>query len=276
MDGACQVCGSGDFEDYVKHDEGYNLRCRSCGLVFNAHAEELMARAAVEHYDDPAYFEGYESRLGKKLRSARRRLDLVASFVPSGRLLDIGCGIGDSLLAAREAGYDAVGLDVGEYPVAHCRKLGFEVHQASISDTGLEDESFDVVTMWDVVEHIPRSADGLREVARILRPGGVAALVTPTSSYIKAHVLRNTYHVYRGPWAKTHFVYHTPATLRRVLEESGLDVQRLPLVHAGAMRRGGAAAVVEIATAAPRYAVRRARSVCRLSRNLFVVARKRT
>ena len=103
-------------------------------------AEALLAEAE-EHYAEETYFGVYSRRFGQKLRSARRRIDLLRSYQPTGRLLDIGCGLGDTLIAAREAGYDASGLDIGAYPVQHCQELGFEVRQASVTDTGLAAEA---------------------------------------------------------------------------------------------------------------------------------------
>lgn len=258
MKGPCQICGSTDIRDYVKHEEGHYLRCAGCGLIVNADADELMARS-VEHYDDEAYFQNYEGRAGRKVRSAARRIRLIRGWVPSGRLLDIGCGVGETLIAARDAGFDPIGLDIGEYSVEHCRGLGFEVHRASITRTGLPDNSFDVVTMWDVIEHIPRTSEGLREVWRILKPGGLAVVMTPSGEYLRAHYWRQTYRGYRKKRAKTHLVYHNSRTLDRVLRECGFVPLPPALPHLGAL---------------PRYLFGRLRSALRLNRNLFVLARK--
>jgi 2-polyprenyl-3-methyl-5-hydroxy-6-metoxy-1,4-benzoquinol methylase len=269
----CQVCGGGDIEDYVRREDGYYVRCRACGLVWNPEAGRLLAEAGG-HYDGAEYFGGYAQRFERKLRAARRRLDLVAGYVARGRLLDIGCGMGDTLVAAREAGYEAVGLDIGAYPVQHCAGLGFEVHQASITETGLPDESFDVVTMWDVLEHIPRSAEGLREVRRVLRAGGVAAIIAPNGAYLKAHLLRRSYKSYGGLWAKTHFVYHTSATLTRLLRDCDLEPLRAPVLRAGVLQRGTGQAAAELLLALPRRLALQLRSACRMDRNVFVVARR--
>jgi len=271
MTGTCQVCGSAKVADYVRHDEGRYPRCPDCGLIFNAQSDQLFAQA-LRKYDSASYFAGYERRLARKLRAAREQLDLVQTFVASGTLLNIGCGAGDTLVAAREAGSDAIWLDVGAYSVRHCRKLGFDVIQASLTDIGLRDASVDVVAMWDVLEHIPCTAAGLREVARVLRPDGIAAAVVPSGEYLKAHLLRRTHQNYRGEWAKTHFVYHNERTLRRVFAQSGLKPRRLPLLHRGALRRGAAIAACEAAVALPRYLFGSIRSGARLTRNLFVVA----
>lgn len=269
----CQVCGALDLVNYVVREDTRYLQCSKCGLIFNADAERLSA-CAGQNYDDAEYFRFYAARYPRKVAAARRRLDLIRSYVPGGRLLDIGCGLGETLMAAREAGFDAEGLDVGAHPIEHCRGLDFVMHQASITATGLPDESFDVVTMWDVLEHIPRSADGLAEVARILRPGGVAAVMVPSGEYLKAHLLRNTYQNYRGLWAKTHFVYHNSHTLRRTLRDRGLEPQRLAVLWRGALYHGGGAAAVELATALPRWLAMEVRAGLRLTRNLLVVARR--
>lgn len=271
MTQVCQICGSDDLRDYVKHEDGHYLQCAACRFIVNANADELMARAS-EHYDTEDYFEGYASRGAGKVRSARQRINLVQSFVARGRLLDIGCSVGDTLIAARDAGFEAVGLDVGEYPVQHCRELGFEVHRASITDTGLPDDCFDVVTLWDVIEHIPRTSEGLREVCRILKPGGIAVIMTPSGEYLRAHLTRQTYRGYRRKWARTHLLYHNGRTLARVLRECGLKPLPRPLFHSGALR--GLSGVTELAVALPRYLWGGLRSALRLNRNLFVVARK--
>ena len=273
MASPCQICGSDRIGDYVRHDEGHYLRCADCGLVFNADADELVA-AAEARYDEADYFAGYASRFEAKVRAARRRLDLVRSFATEGRLLDIGTGMGEALVAAQEAGFEPVGLDVGAYPVERARELGFEAHQASITDTGLPDESVDVVTMWDVIEHIPRTIEGLAEVSRILKPGGIAAMMAPSGEYLKAHLLRQTYQNYQGLWAKTHFVYHNPRTLRKVLADVGLQALRCPVLRRGALARGLPEAMAEVLIALPRYVVWHARANCRIIRNVFIVARK--
>lgn len=270
----CQVCGASDLMDYVVRADAHYVRCRSCGLIFNPDARQL-ADEAGRHYNGASYFRCYAARAGRKIAAARRRMDLIASYVRAGRLLDIGCGLGETLVAAREAGFEAEGLDVGAHPVAYCRSLGFPVHRASVTDTGLSDASFDVVTLWDVLEHVPRSSDALAEVSRILRPGGIVALVVPSGEYLKAHLLRSTYQNYRGLWAKTHFVYHNSRTLRRVLRDHGLDPLPMPVLWRGALRRSPARAAAEIITAVPRWVALELRAVLRLTRNLFVVARRR-
>jgi 2-polyprenyl-3-methyl-5-hydroxy-6-metoxy-1,4-benzoquinol methylase len=269
----CQVCGSLDLEDYVVRADAHYVRCRGCGLIVNADARRL-AQEARERYDSATYFRGYAARLCRKIAAARRRIDLIASYVPGGRLLDVGCGLGETLVAAWEAGFEVEGLDIGAYPTAHCRGLGFTVHQASITNTGLPDASFDVITLWDIVEHVPSTHDVLAEVSRILKPGGIVAMLVPSGEYLKAHLLRNIYQNYREVWAKTHFVYHNSRTLRRVLREHGLQPLPLPVLWRGAFRRGPLCAACEIVAAVPRWAALELRSALRLTRNLFVIARR--
>lgn len=273
MDVACQVCGCREMSDYVKHDDGHYLRCDQCGLVLNADADRLAAEA-TQHYDDASYFSGYTSRFERKVLAARRRLDLVQSFAATGRLLDIGCGTGETLVAARNAGFEPEGLDIGAFPAERGVELGFVVHQASVTDTRLPDASFDVVTMWDVLEHIPRTVEGLREAVRVLRPGGYAAMMVPNGEYLKSHLLRSKYQNYRGLWARTHFVYHTPHTFDRVVRDVGLRPCRIPLIRGGALNRGLLPAIGEVLVGLPRYLVWHIRGACHMSRNIFVVARK--
>lgn len=273
MSHVCQLCSSDDVRDYVAHEGASFLRCHNCGLVFNGQPEEVV-RSAHQVFDEAESFARVERRFGRKMKTARRRIGLIRSYRSTGSLLDIGCGTCAILIAAREAGYEAVGLDDGEYPVRRGRELGFEVRQASLTDTGFEDGAFDVVTLWNVLEHIPRTADGLAEIHRILKPGGIVALTVPNGEYLKAHLLRGRHRYYRGAGARLHHVYHTPRTIRRALENQGFEVRTTYCAPGSAIPCGPGPRLCQALVAPLRRAVNLLADALRVRDNVLVLASK--
>lgn len=114
-----------------------------------------------------------EAKFDRVLRHLER-------YVSPGRLLDIGAGPGFLLSVAKRRGWSPVGLDLNEWAVEYgCSTLGVDLRVGTLSDTALVGEQFDAVTMMDLVEHVPSADDLLAQVARVVRPEGAIALLTP-------------------------------------------------------------------------------------------------
>lgn len=132
------------------------------------------------------------------------------------RILDVGCGTGANLLMLSEYG-DAEGVDVSEDALAFCRERGLEkVRLGAAEDLPYEDGTFDLVTAFDVVEHIDDDLAGLREMRRVLRPGGRVLLFVPTFMFLWGlqDDVSNHRRRYRLP------------ELQRVLEQAGFEIER--------------------------------------------------
>ncbi len=269
----CQICGSSEIGDYVNTSEAHYRRCRHCGLIFNALT--LSEQQVVsDYYNHQDYFQQYIDRRDHKIQSSRRTLELIKDLAPGGLLVDIGCGVGDTLAAAEQLGYQALGIDIGDYPVQFCQRMGHQAQVGSLTNTGLPDECADLVTAWDVVEHIPVTADGLVEVNRILKPDGLFVFIVPNGWYLKACLLKGRYRCYAGKWAQTHMVYHNPRTIHTVLKQTGFVPLPVPWLQHHKLTNGRGAAMQEILIFLPRTAFRLLRGWLRLNRNLFMIARK--
>jgi SAM-dependent methyltransferase len=132
------------------------------------------------------------------------------------RILDVGCGTGANLLMLSEYG-DAEGVDVSEDALAFCRERGLEnVKLGAAEALPYEDGTFDLVTGLDVVEHLDDDLAGLREMRRVLRPGGRVLLFVPTFMFLWGlqDDVSNHRRRYRLP------------ELRRVLEQAGFEIER--------------------------------------------------
>ncbi|MDX1375381.1 MAG: class I SAM-dependent methyltransferase [Burkholderiales bacterium] len=106
----------------------------------------------------------------------------AVSFVPGGRMLDVGCGNGRFLRKMSALGWACEGLDFSETAVSVCRAAGLDVRRGDLQSAGFDAARFDLVTARHVIEHVPDPAAFLREAARILKPGGRLLIQTPNSA----------------------------------------------------------------------------------------------
>src|SRR5688572_14418786 len=152
----------------------------------------------------------------------RRRI--IASFVKdicaqvtdrTPRILDVGCGTGGNLKLLSQFG-NAEGVDISADALAFCRERGLEVKAGAAEDLPYEDATFDLVTALDVVEHLDDDVAGLREMRRVLRPGGRVLIFVPTFMWLWGVQDDISHHRRR---------YRLPE-LRRALTEAGFEVER--------------------------------------------------
>lgn len=132
------------------------------------------------------------------------------------RILDVGCGTGANLLMLSRYG-DAEGVDISEDALAFCRERGLDqVKHGAGEELPYEDGTFDLVTAFDVVEHMDNDLAGLKEMYRVLRPGGHALLFVPTFMFLWGlqDDVSNHRRRYRLP------------ELRMVLEQAGFEIER--------------------------------------------------
>ena len=196
------------------------LFCAACGFGWQ---HPLPSPEAIR-----AYYEAFPPynlhAAGEKESLFHRRLHRLDQLRPSrGRLLDLGAGLGHFLKLAQDAGWDVTGVEPQSSAANHCRQsLGVEVHEGVLSELELAPNSFDVVTLWDVWEHVHEPLAYLDGCLRLLRPGGLLALAVPNASGLSARL-------FRGHWRYvmfTHLSYFRFAYLRQLLDTRGLRILR--------------------------------------------------
>lgn len=179
----CNACeGTRHEELFVK--EGWQLvRCATCRLVFVANPPTDEQRAHIY-----SFASGYHEELGDDaasiafhLREAQRNLETLSRYRRApGRLLDIGCSSGLFLNAARTAGWQVRGLEYSADSAQMARvNFGLDVVTGELVPGAFAAESFDVVTLWDVLEHVPDPKLVLQRIRPLLAPGGLLVVKTP-------------------------------------------------------------------------------------------------
>jgi len=228
--GGCLVCGSRRSKVFARKFGLTLVRCRDCGLVY---AEPRLSEdALLERYESREFFDIYLENLGATREGydpafIRRHYHLFLGligrfFAPGKTLLDVGCGAGFFVKAAAEAGWRADGIEISKTAAEYARRVvGADVRNSRLEDASIPDAGRDVVTMLDLVEHLPEPVRTLREVGRIVEPGGVLVVSTPDFRSLSRRVLGRS-------WAALspgeHLANYDGRTLASVLRRAGFDV----------------------------------------------------
>jgi len=199
------------------------VRCNVCGLVYaNPRWDSSLVSASYSVIEDPTYV---EERAGRVLTFSRNLApfeNLVAASSPTRRLLDVGCHIGVMIELAQARGWEAWGVEPSVWAAEQARAHGLHVVTGTLSDAQIPENYFDVVTMWDVIEHLTDPAAEIRNVHRVLKPGGVFAIHTIDIESFFARAMGN-----RWPWLmEMHLYYFSPRTLSKMLARHGFKLIR--------------------------------------------------
>jgi SAM-dependent methyltransferase len=236
------VCGSADLRDKLHvqdrsvSQETFTIQqCAACGLQLTNPRPD--AGSIGKYYESDAYVshnsgaQGLINQVYKLARyfTVRRKVALITKLNGGrqGRLLDYGCGTGHFLAGARQAGWQVTGLE----PSPRARQDA----TARVGQPVLEPEalaalpagSFDVITLWHVLEHVHTLQATLAQLVAQLAPGGRLLIAVPNPDSLDAQHYRQHWAAYDVPRHLYHFV---PATMRRLLAGHGLRIaQTLPL-----------------------------------------------
>jgi SAM-dependent methyltransferase len=226
----CVVCG-GRERRHQRSQNGYAIvRCTDCGLRFldpQPTEAELTALYGEYYYVSPDSrqrgYEGYATEAENWRRTFRDRLrDLPATH---GRLLDVGAATGFFVEQANAIGWDAVGIEPSQWAADYARtELGVDVQTGDLATIRFPDAAFDVVTLWEVIEHLPDPAVTLREVRRILRPGGHLILSTPDAGSLAARLSGKRWLGWRK--VPEHLFFFDRSNLDRLLVQEGFEPAR--------------------------------------------------
>jgi 2-polyprenyl-3-methyl-5-hydroxy-6-metoxy-1,4-benzoquinol methylase len=222
---ACPTCGSESAVHELDKDHMQLVRCGTCDLVYvtptfdEAHYLEVYAS---QEYQDIVRDLGIKSHDYRVERFGKERVGLMQRHLaaPRPRYLDVGCSTGFVVEAARDAGWQAIGIDLNPSAIEFGRSRGLDLQSVALDEGGFEPESFDAVSLFDVLEHLIDPAGTLRACARLLRPGGIVFLYVPNYDSASRLLMGRDAHFI---WPTHHLNYYTPVTARDLLSRLGLD-----------------------------------------------------
>lgn len=246
VEAACALCAARSGRVRFRAGPFRVLACSGCGLTYvtpRVADEALIERVyGAAYWRSPAARErGYADYLGDAelhLRTfERRRRSFARHFDRPGRVLDVGCAAGSFLAVMARAGWRVRGVEPS--PVARAwaaRQLGpGVVQECRFEGADLMPESFDLVTFWDVLEHLSDPLAALRRARALLRPGGIALVETQNVDSLAARALGRRWHHYKH---LEHLHHFQRATLARAFRAAGLRPLGASARHAGKYVRG--------------------------------------
>jgi glycosyltransferase involved in cell wall biosynthesis/SAM-dependent methyltransferase len=209
----CPACGARPSRPLRRFRAIGLLRCSLCGLAYTSRRPSDGELAA--------WYADYPLQDHLPPVTATRLGELVGSFAryrQLGTLLDVGAGSGHLLAAAVRAGWNSHAIDPGLRQRHRLAERGFVLHAPLLEASDLDDCSFDVVVMQEVLEHTRDPAAELVEVARILRPGGLLYVTCPNFESLNRRLLGPRWRVVEYP---EHLNYFTPTALRSLAARHG-------------------------------------------------------
>jgi len=238
----CPLCGSAAL---IVLDEAYNLgRCDSCGYVLDNPRPTM--ESIIRFYSAKGKYDAWLDLRGPYDRLWRRRLKKLLKHARRGNLLDVGAGVGQFLAIARPHFAAVFGTEVSASGVEAAREqYGVELSHGLVETLDLDLESFDNITLFHVLEHVPDPKALLARCRALLRDEGMLLICVPNdvaawTSRMKAAGRRLGPKPFRkfspvmglplaGTSREIHLSHFTPPVLRRALTESGFAVQDISL-----------------------------------------------
>jgi 2-polyprenyl-3-methyl-5-hydroxy-6-metoxy-1,4-benzoquinol methylase len=218
----CAVCGNTDHDKYRVKWEYVNFKmveCQECMFTFIP--PYYRKDIDYEHYKDEAVLE--QIRKGNnwlKIQRHFHKFQLIGKYKKSGKLFDIGAGWGHFLLAGREKGYEIYGVEPSQLNCVYSKgELGLPIDNISVFNLP-EDNKYDVITLWDVLEHIDRADDVIEKCSKVINEDGYIFIQVPQldSWYAKR---------FNEKWGAIHLDhvnYFTNDCMRRLLERYGFEI----------------------------------------------------
>ena len=226
----CNLCKKNDYSFLFRLDD-FDLplnivRCNNCGLIYQNPQPE-------HNYINSLYSEDYYIG-GSKIANARylekrriiskERLKIIERIKRPGRILDIGCCFGTFLEAAKKRGWEPYGVEISQFPLKKAKEIkGLKIFLGELSNIHLQENFFDLVTIFEVIEHLFTPLETLMEIHKILKDDGILIVQTTNMDSLRAKILEPKAYYY----SPVHLYYFTKKTIIRMLKKAGFEIFKI-------------------------------------------------
>lgn len=232
----CNLCGLNNSNTIFKGKDMVHgklglftiVKCNECGLIY---VNPRPNQTIISDYYPNEYWDidennngNIEKKLKKTIHKIINKMYYKMAIPPKsgGKILDIGCGDGKSLLKLKEDDWDTYGVEISEMASKYAREiLGLNIFTGILEDAEFEGEFFDVVLLNNVLEHLSDPATTLKEINRILKNDGKVIISIPNVDSFEAKHFKK----YWTAWDLPRHLYHfSPVTIKSILNKTGFEV----------------------------------------------------
>ncbi len=207
------------------------VKCTDCRIIFFMHDDNSVKLDELYEKD---YFSGmvyrdYIQERDFRINQFRKKIHLLEKYLPpTGMVLDIGCAMGFFLLIMNEFKYKAYGVEISKYASSYARDImKLNVHSGDLLSAHFPDDFFNIITMWDVLEHLQNPLEVLTEIKRIMKRQGILIIETLNVDSLTARILRHKWPLYNPPY---HLFYYSEKTLTGILKKIGFSLlEKIPV-----------------------------------------------
>lgn len=213
----CPVCENEKSREFGRKDDFRLLTCSGCKSLYAV--EFSSAEREPSSYDE-FYSEGSVVIPEFTHRILDGFVEKLEPFRQNNRFLDVGCGMGTLLQAAERAGWTAEGVEVSSSSVEQVRKQGLKVFHGTLEEANFPDDHFDVVASIEVIEHVLEPKPLVREISRVLRPGGLFWGSTPHGRGLSAKAIGTDWSAVCPP---DHLQLFSASGMKKMFLEAGFS-----------------------------------------------------
>ncbi len=230
----CVICKWDNTKRLLVKNSFNIVMCRNCSLIYinpRPTAEELINFYLSKTDRNKSYQKINGDR--KNIEKLENRLNIIEEFSENrGKILDIGCSTGLFLKIARDTGWEVYGNDVDEDKIKYAKEnYGLDVQCRELTETKFPDDYFDVVTLFDSLEHMTEPLNTLKEISRILNRNGILLLSTPNIDGLLPRLtyilFARTISAWEHPTPPAHLYQFSKRTIKQLLKKAGYKVIKL-------------------------------------------------
>lgn len=219
----CPICNSSRFFTHLIIDNYSILKCQDCshGILNGFKEVKYDESYFASHYKAPRL---NTAEFSRKIKEQSHRIKKTSASIQKGSLLDIGCGLGHFLYAAKMSGFDVVGYDFTETNKDYVTEtLGIELLTSSDDISMNINNRFDIVTSWHSLEHSTNPNEYLQFTIKTLRKHGTLIVEVPTHDCIDAFIMGQSWPNWDPPF---HYQHFTQKSLRTLINKNGYEIIR--------------------------------------------------
>lgn len=214
-------------DEFLTKEDFHICECLNCGLLYTMPRPDK--NKIGDYYKSEDYYshqenkEGFVPKIYERVKSInlKHKYKLATKGFTTGKMLDIGCGVGDFLHTAELHGWDCMGVEPSEDAKAIARKRMKAKLISSEDLEGIPDATFDVITMWHVLEHVDDLKWQVTQLQRLIKPNGRVVIALPNYRSYDAQYYKELWAAYDVPRHLNHFNRNT---LIKIFKSSGLEL----------------------------------------------------